>query len=120
MPKHVSDSTYQLSVRIDTRTLNRIDKIRDTLDEQTGARPQRSDIVRKAIDYGIDVYCKQYNINVSAASASTTTIDTGTAPPVVREKEESELVTVPSKKKEAAVIATSSKKKNGSKSAARA
>lgn len=65
MPKHVSDETFQLSVRIDKRSLQRIDKVRDKLEKDTGTRPQRSDIVRKAIDYGMDVYVKLYKIEVA-------------------------------------------------------
>ena len=112
MPKHVSDSTYQLSVRIDTRSLGRIDKVRDILDKQTGARPQRSDIVRKAIDYGMEIYCKLYHIDVGGAAAEPA-VEVASPPPPATE----EPVTVPEPKKSAPAAAVVSKKKGGKKAA---
>lgn len=95
MPKHVSDSTFQLSVRIDTKALSRIDKVRDKLEKDTGARPQRSDIVRKAIDFGMDVYLQKFNIDVSEKGDAKVVLDPDLAPLA----ETSEPITVPDKKK---------------------
>lgn len=62
MPKHVAEETQQLSVRLDKQQLMKIDQIRKRMEEAIGIVPQRSDVVRKVIGYGIDEFCSRNHI----------------------------------------------------------
>ena len=64
MPKQVAEHTTQLSVRVDVKDLARIERIRTRMDDLTGILPQRSDVVRKILMFGIEEYCKQQDIDL--------------------------------------------------------
>lgn len=64
MPKHVADKTRQLSVRVDDHDLADIDRIREVMLQKTSIKPQRSDVVRLALHFGIDEYKRQHDITL--------------------------------------------------------
>lgn len=70
MPKHVADKTRQLSVRVDDQDIARIDHIREIVQQKTRMKPQRSDVVRLALHYGIDDYCREQGIEEGALATS--------------------------------------------------
>lgn len=67
MPKTVAERTRHLSFRIDVDDNAKIDKIRSAMEARFGIYPQRSDVLRKILDYGIEVFCKKNNIALGAA-----------------------------------------------------
>lgn len=66
MPKTVAEKTRHLSFRIDVEDNARIEKIRAAMEARFGIFPQRSDVLRKILDYGIAAFCKRNDIDLTA------------------------------------------------------
>jgi hypothetical protein len=69
MPKTVAEKTRHLSFRIDVVDEERIEQIRSAMEQRFGIFPQRSDVLRKVLDYGIASFCSQNNILLKDHSA---------------------------------------------------
>ena len=88
MPKHVADKTRQLSVRVDDHDLADIDRIREVMLQKTSIRPQRSDVVRLALHFGIDEYKRQHDITLDkvVVTSASTAAENGPAPKTGKKK----------------------------------
>lgn len=64
MPKTVAEKTNHLSFRIDVNDRDKIEKIRKSMEARFGILPQRSDVLRKILDFGIEAFCKKNNIDL--------------------------------------------------------
>lgn len=64
MPKTVAEKTNHLSFRIDVNDRDKIEKIRKSMEARFDILPQRSDVLRKILDFGIEAFCKKNNIDL--------------------------------------------------------
>lgn len=69
MAKRIADKTFQISFRIDREALDRVDAFREDIRKKTGMEPQRSDMMRQIVDFGIDEYEKQKERQLARANA---------------------------------------------------
>lgn len=60
----------QLSLRLEERTIAKIEKIQDVAEETVGVRPDRTEIIRRALDFGLRKFAEHYEIQIDDAEPS--------------------------------------------------
>lgn len=62
----VEHKTLQLSLRLPLANVVKIEKIKKFIRDRNGVEPDRVEIIRRSLDFGIDQYCKKYDIDLAS------------------------------------------------------